>query len=378
MNKQANRLAHTLIETYGIKVGDKIPLLLPKSEKIIIAMLGILKAGAVYVPMSMSYPSKRIAYIQRQVKAKLTITEEFMQQEFYVNDRNPNVDILPQDLSYIIFTSGTTGNPKGVMVEHRNFICYLANMIDSIEERNGGTDIEFGCIAEPVFDIFGTEVFGQVLRGKPVNLFTGQPEDFPAFMKNNRVTTLQSTPGKISYLFQENDAEILESALTTILVGGEKMNASFADRFKTINLINIYGPTEGTVWTSMKKVEDDYSNIGTPFPHYAHYILDEKLRLLPDGAPGELYVGGPQLSAGYYGQESLTQTSFIENPYNLFDSPEYARIYKTGDIARRLLNQEYELIGRNDFQVKIRGFRIELGEIEAAMLKVPGLSRYLL
>ncbi|MEO2721449.1 amino acid adenylation domain-containing protein, partial [Enterococcus faecium] len=377
INKQANRLAHTLIETYGIKVGDKIPLLLPKSEKIIIAMLGILKAGAVYVPMSMSYPSKRIAYIQRQVKAKLTITEEFMQQEFYVNDRNPNVDILPQDLSYIIFTSGTTGNPKGVMVEHRNFICYLANMIDSIEERNGGTDIEFGCIAEPVFDIFGTEVFGQVLRGKPVNLFTGQPEDFPAFMKNNRVTTLQSTPGKISYLFQENDAEILESALTTILVGGEKMNASFADRFKTINLINIYGPTEGTVWTSMKKVEDDYSNIGTPFPHYAHYILDEKLRLLPDGAPGELYVGGPQLSAGYYGQESLTQTSFIENPYNLFDSPEYARIYKTGDIARRLLNQEYELIGRNDFQVKIRGFRIELGEIEAAMLKVPGVKQVL-
>lgn len=376
INKQANRLAHTLIEKYGIKAGDKIPLLLPKSEKIIIAMLGILKAGAVYVPMATSYPSERIAYIQKQVKAKLTITEEFMQQEFSLNDSNPNVGILPQDLAYIIFTSGTTGNPKGVMVEHRNFICYLANMIASIE-RTGTTDIEFGCIAEPVFDIFGTEVFGQVLRGKSIHLFTGQPEDFPIFMKNNRITTLQSTPGKISYLFQENDAKILESALTTILVGGEKMNASFADRFKTINLINIYGPTEGTVWTSMKKVKDNYSNIGTPFPHYAHYILDEQLRLLPDGAPGELYVGGPQLSAGYYGQESLTKASFIENPYNSFNSPEYTRIYKTGDVVRRLLNQEYELIGRNDFQVKIRGFRIELGEIEAAMLKVPGIKQVL-
>lgn len=376
INKQANRLAHTLIKRYDVKVGDKIPLLLPKSEKIIIAMLGILKAGAVYVPMSTSYPSERIAYIQRQVEAKLTITEEFMQQEFSLIDSNPNVEILPQDLAYIIFTSGTTGKPKGVMVEHRNFICYLANMIASIE-RNGTTDIEFGCIAEPVFDIFGTEVFGQILRGKSVHLFTGQPEDFLTFMKHNRVTTLQSTPGKISYLFQENDEEILESALTTILVGGEKMNASFAERFKTITLINIYGPTEGTVWTSMKKVEDNYSNIGTPFPQYAHYILDEQLRLLPDGAPGELYVGGPQLSAGYYGQESLTKASFIENPYNASDSPEYARIYKTGDVVRRLLNQEYELIGRNDFQVKIRGFRIELGEIEAAMLKVPGVKQVL-
>lgn len=125
-------------------------------------------------------------------------------------------------------------------------------------------------------------------------------------MRNNRITTLQSTPGKISYLFQDNDYDILSTDLTTILVGGEKMNDAFAKRFKNLTLINIYGPTEGTVWTSMKKVDNNYSNIGKPFNNYVHYVLDEQMRLLPDGAIGELYVGGPQLSRGYYGKPELT------------------------------------------------------------------------
>lgn len=376
LNRASNRVAHTLLEDMAVRNGDRIPLLLHKSEKMIIAILGVLKAGAVYVPMSPTFPHERIAYIQEQVGASLTIDDDFMSKSFSKDEANLNLELTPENLAYIIFTSGTTGRPKGVMVENRNFICYLNNILKAIEST-GTNDIEFGGIAEYVFDIFGTEVFGQLLRGKTVNLFAGTPEEFPEFMEKHRVTTLQSTPGKISYLFQDNYQRILKTSLTTILVGGEKMNDSFANRFRDINLINIYGPTEGTVWTSMKKIGNNYSNIGAPFSNYAHFILDEDMRLVPNGAIGELYVGGPQLSKGYYGQPKLTKTNFVDNPYNYAGTVEYSRIYKTGDVVRRLLNGEFELIGRNDFQVKIRGFRIELEEIEAAMLRVPKVEQVL-
>ncbi|WP_026882824.1 non-ribosomal peptide synthetase [Clostridium akagii] len=374
LNSKANQVAHTLVEKTGIKPSDRVPLLLEKSENMIIAIIAILKAGAIYVPMSPTYSLERIEYIKGQVKAKIVIDEEFMKQEFSSKKEDLPIKVEPSDLAYIIFTSGTTGRPKGVMVEHRNFIIYLEDILAAIN-NTGTEDIEFGCIAEYVFDIFGTEVFGQLLRGKTVNLFAGTPEEFPAFMKNHYVTTLQSTPGKISYLFQDNDKEIISTSLTTIMVGGEKMNDAFANRFQDINLINIYGPTEGTVWTSMKKVSDNYSNIGLPFPNYSHFVLDENRKLLPKGAVGELYVGGPQLSRGYYGQTELTEKSFAKNPYNTKGIEEYSRIYKTGDIVRVLPNDEFELIGRNDFQVKIRGFRIELGEIESAMFKVKGIKQ---
>ncbi|WP_257593816.1 AMP-binding protein [Lactiplantibacillus plantarum] len=127
----------------------------------------------------------------------------------------------------------------------------------------------------------------------------------------------------------------------------------------------------------MKRIESNYSNIGQPFPNYTHLVLDRKKRLLPQGAVGELYISGPQLSRGYYGQPELTQHAFLNNPYNDQHLSEYSRIYKTGDIVRVLSNGEFELIGRNDFQVKIRGFRIELGEIESAMLRVPGVKQVL-
>lgn len=376
LNAKANQVAHTLVEQFDVKPGDRVPLLLPKSDKTIIAILAILKAGAAYVPMAVTYPIDRINYIKKQVGAKFVVSERFMSQDFSTSKLNLHTAIQPESLAYIIFTSGTTGRPKGVMVEHRNFIIYLENILAAIK-RTGTEDIEFGCMAEYVFDIFGTEVFGQLLRGKPINLFAGTPEEFPKFMQEHYVTTLQSTPGRISYFFQDNDKKILSTALTTIMVGGEKMNAAFANRFQNINLINIYGPTEGTVWTTMKKIATNYSNIGQPFPHYAHYVLDENKRLLPNGAVGELYISGPQLTRGYFGQPELTKKAYMENPYNINGIQEYSRMYKTGDIVRVLENNDFELIGRNDFQVKIRGFRIELGEIESAMLKVPGIEQVL-
>ncbi|VDG18051.1 non-ribosomal peptide synthetase NpsA [Lactobacillus plantarum WCFS1] [Lactiplantibacillus mudanjiangensis] len=376
LNAKANQVAHTLVTKYDIKPGDRIPLLLPKTEKTIVAILAILKAGGTYVPMAMTFPHERIKYITEKVAAKLTVDETFMAQTFSDDTSNLNVEITPNTLAYIIFTSGTTGRPKGVMVEHRNFIIYLKDIIAAIK-RTGTDDIDFGCIAEYVFDIFGTETLGQLLRGKAINLFAGAPEEFPQFMATHHVTALQSTPGKISYMFQDNDQAILATDLTTIMVGGEKMNEAFAKRFTSINLINIYGPTEGTVWTSMKRVTDNYSNIGQPFPNYTHLILDQHQRLLPQGAVGELYVSGPQLSRGYYGQPELTKKAFLDNPYNDTGLKEYSRLYKTGDIVRVLPNHEFELIGRNDFQVKIRGFRIELGEIESAMLRVPGIKQVL-
>ena len=173
------------------------------------------------------------------------------------------------------------------------------------------------------------------------------------------------------------DESILNTSLSTILVGGEKMNSEFANRFKNINLINIYGPTEGTVWTSMKRVNNNYSNIGRPFPNYQHVILNKKNKLLPSGAVGELCISGPQLTRGYYKNEDLTQKKYISNPFNKDNLIEYKNLYKTGDIVRKLPNDDFELLGRNDFQVKIRGYRIELAEVEDALTEIKSVQQAL-
>ncbi|MCW6660149.1 condensation domain-containing protein [Aerococcaceae bacterium NML191292] len=376
LNECANIIANSLINDFGISVGDRVSIQLERNMKMIHVVLGILKAGAVYVPIRPDCPKERSAYICKKVNSSITIDNEFFEKMKHIDKRNPQIVVKPDYLAYVMFTSGTTGYPKGVMVEHRHFVSYIDSLFKSLNEMGHG-DVDLACISDYAFDIFGTEVFGQLFRGKTVHLFSGIPEEFPTFIESSSVTGLQGTPSKIEYLISIDEDVISYSHIKVLLVGGERMNAGFLEKFKHLTIINIYGPTEGTVWTSLKKVQNNLSVIGVPFAGYWHMIMDDYGRLLPSGAVGELCISGPQLSRGYYGDKDLTDKSFVVNPYNLKHLEAYNLLYKTGDLARILPNGELELLGRRDFQVKIRGFRIELGEIESVMLEIPQIKQTL-
>jgi len=383
LNRRANRLAHRLIER-GVQRGDRVALCLPRSMERVIGLLAVLKAGAAYVPVDPGYPAERIAYLLDDSAPALLLAESSLgglpgdlprldlddAAAWHSSDRNPQVTGLDaRALAYVVYTSGSTGQPKGVMVEHQT----LANLVHwhcqafalRVGERTSSV-AGFG------FDAMAWEVWPALCAGATVHL----P---PAPIGNEHVDELLDwwlqQPLTVSFLPTPLAEQALRRdrqhpTLRTLLIGGDRLRQF--DRDPGFDLVNNYGPTETTVVaTSGKLLPGAALHIGQPIANTRVYVLDEHRQPVPIGVTGELYIGGAQVARGYFNRPELTAERFLDDP---FSSKPGARMYRSGDLVRWSADGTLDYLGRNDDQVKLRGVRVELGEIEAALQAQPGID----
>ena len=393
LNEQANTLAHHLRELHDIRPNDRVGLLLNRSERMIIALLGILKAGAAFLPIDTSTPAGRISGILQDAGVRLLLTDSD-QSQHYTNfagtsilldeqlsalpqrTENPLQTAAPSDLAYVLYTSGSTGKPKGVMVGNDN-LCHYVQWANSYYFNNilGKT---FALCTNISFDLTITSIFTTLLRGD--QLYVCANKDIGDILQElfggrTGVNTVKLTPAHISML---SALPLQTTRIQHVILGGETLTAFQVKTLQRlnpeINIYNEYGPTEITVGCTIKKVSDvttDLATVGTPIANTQVYILDGSLQLLPVGVVGEICIGGKGVTKGYLHRDDLTSEKFVDDP---FAKNNAAKIYRTGDMGRWTEDGELVFLGRRDNQVKIRGYRVELGEIETALLDYPGIK----
>lgn len=405
LNEQANQLANYLKKNYQIKEDDLILLFLDRSEYIVIAMLAVLKAGGAYVPVDIECPSEKMKYILQDTEAKVIITNESQQNKlalFYHHTflektsslvilaldciatkkilnkfpkSNPETLVNENHLAYVVYTSGTTGNPKGVMIEHKNLVNFINAHTSLIQEN----DI-FMSYINYVFDAINTEIYLPLSNGNLLHVLNSKVrvdlDELFQYIKENAINFIV-LPAVISAEFLSK-YNISDTSIRTIVMGGEIYKGPI--NINKINLINAYGPSEATVCTTLHQYQehDINTNIGTPIANTACYILDENLNPLPVGVIGELYIGGLGLAREYLNQPQLTKEKFIRNPFQTQQEKLLninTHIYKSGDLVRSLANHDIEYISRNDPQIKINGYRIELLGIESKLHEYPEIKQ---
>lgn len=389
LNLKSNQLANALLEK-GIKEGMYVPVWLDRSLEWLIAILGILKTGAAYVPIDPAYPVKRVEYILADASAEIILTDPSrgnllpngIKTEIFYLDQMESLagfspeqpDITPhQDaLAYTIYTSGSTGNPKGVMISHHS-IQHLVTWHNHYFHVDHTSRLTL--VAGLAFDISVWETWSALTAGA-VLFIAGNEDRVEAselvnYYSKNRIThgfvPTVLAPSVVAETRHYTDLE-----LKYLFTGGEKLKPVLTSEL-SYELIDYYGPTECTVYATFKKVKDIngayVSSIGKPVANAKAYILSENNELLPVGAVGELYIGGNILAKGYLNNEELTALKFIESPFR-----ENEKLYRTGDLARWKPDGDIEFLGRIDNQVKIRGFRVELGEIERTLTCLDGIQ----
>ncbi|MFF0091755.1 amino acid adenylation domain-containing protein [Streptomyces canus] len=388
LDARANRVAHALIAR-GVGPETLVGLSLERGIQLIPALLGILKSGAGYLPLDPANPADRLAYIVGDAQAPVVVTTSDHAHLFDVDllllDRdpldglpgtNPGVPGSPENLIYTIYTSGSTGRPKGVALTHAN----VARLLERGHEHYAFAETDVWPLFHSyAFDVSVWEMWGALLFGGRLvvvpQAVTRSPEEFLDLLVREKVTVLNQTPTAFRSLV-DTDAEL---SLRAVVFAGEKLEVSelrpFADRFglDRVALVNMYGITETTVHTTYHRItEEDLdpragNPVGHPLADLRVYLLDADARPVPVGVPGEMYVAGPGVARGYLNRPRLTAERFVPDPYG----PPGSRLYRSGDLARRLPDGSLEFLGRIDDQVKIRGFRIELGEIETALAVHP-------
>ncbi|HEX2059911.1 MAG TPA: amino acid adenylation domain-containing protein, partial [Thermoanaerobaculia bacterium] len=387
LNARANRLAHELIAR-GVQPDDRVAICVERGPEMIVGLLGILKAGGAYVPLDPAYPVDRLEYMLRDCEPKAVLTQESLQHlvpATLLLDKadlsarpasNPETRATSRNLAYIIYTSGSTGMPKGVMVEHRNVV-RLFTATEAwfhFDERDVWTMFHSYAFDFSVWEIWGALLYGGQLVVVPQDV-TRSPAEFYKLVCRTGTTILNQTPSAFRQFIAAQAASGEEHRLRHVIFGGEALEVATLEPWFERNgdqmprLVNMYGITETTVHVTYRPIDRadvarGGSPIGGPIPDLSLYVLDAHREPAPIGVVGELYVGGAGVARGYLNRPELTAERFLDDP---FARREGARMYKSGDLGRRLADGSIDFIGRNDAQVKIRGFRIELGEIEAKL-----------
>lgn len=381
LNAWANRLARWLVER-GVGPDRLVAVALPRGADLLVSLLAIQKAGGAYLPLDPDQPAARNAHILTHAAPVLTIDaplEAFATGFGSLPDGNLGRPVHPRQLAYTLYTSGSTGVPKGVQIDRQAF----ASFLHAMQAQVGMTaDDRLLAVTTLGFDIAGLELFLPLVAGARVVLATREeardPQALARLIDRHGITAMQATPATWRMLL-----ETTEQSWPGLraLCGGEALGADLARRLlgRGGRLLNVYGPTETTVWSAawpVESVADDETiiPIGHAIANNRLHILDDRLEPVPPGVVGDLWIGGIGLARGYGGQPGLTAACFLPNPFPDEEAPGCAagsRLYRTGDRARRRNDGAIEFLGRRDHQMKIRGFRIEAAEVEAALESHP-------
>lgn len=395
LNRQANQLANYL-RTLGVGPDVLVGVRMERSARLVIALLGIVKAGGAYLPLDLAYPKDRVAFMLDDARAPVLLTEEKLAGD--ILETNARIVCLDEErdriagfgeetpanltstdnLIYVIYTSGSTGVPKGVSVTHRavNRLVFNTNYVElTSEDRVAQT-------SNSSFDAATFEIWGALLHGAQLIGITKEvalsPKQFAEEIQSKQISMMFLTTALFNQIAR--DAPRAFNSMRQLMFGGEAVDPNWVREVMAQGppqrLVHVYGPTESTTFSTWNLVESVPEAavtipIGRPISNTTAYIVDKYFNPVPVGVPGELYVGGDGLAREYLNRLELSRERFVPNP---FSAGRQDRLYKTGDVARYLADGSIEFIGRKDYQVKIRGFRIELGEVEAALVEHPGVA----
>ena len=392
LNERANTLAHILIER-GVLPGTPVGICMRRSVDLIVGMLAILKSGGAYVPLDPEYPSERLSFMMEDARIRALLTHGDTMSHIEKADMPARIDVLsidrleragrtgnpetatsPEQVAYIMYTSGSTGEPKGADIPHRAVV-RLVRGTDYIDFTAAEIFLQFAPVC---FDASTLEIWGALLNGGRLVIPPPQAlslDQLGEQISQHGVTTLWLTSGLFNLMVDERIQDL--RSLRHLLAGGDVLSVPHVQKalegLPDTRLINGYGPTENTTFTCCYTIPpQDWTGrsipIGRPISNTRVYIVDQNLRLVPPGVPGELLTGGDGLFLGYRNHADLSQQALIQDP---FSGDPAARLYRTGDRARYLEDGTIEFLGRLDDQLKIRGFRVEPGEIESVLTGHP-------
>ncbi|WP_051569308.1 non-ribosomal peptide synthetase [Alkaliphilus transvaalensis] len=384
LNRRANQLARHLIKK-GVAADGTVAILVDRSIPLVTSIMAVLKAGGAYIPIDPEYPKERIEYILKDSGAKILlkgrkelpeiqfdglIMDIEKEEQYTGNEENLEITYNANNLAYIIYTSGSTGKPKGVMVENRGVVNYISWAAKSYLK---GEDLDFPLYTTISFDLTVTSIFTPLLTGNCIIVYGEDDKELliNKIVKDNRVGVVKLTPSHLKLIKDQDNSQ---SKIKRFIVGGEQLETSLAEEaYRSFNgnieIYNEYGPTEASVGCMIHQYNPERDRhqvipIGIPADNVQIFILDKYLKPVPIGVVGEIYIAGDGLARGYVNKQETTEEKFVTNPFK-----DNEKMYRTGDLAKRLFDGNIEYIGRIDHQIKIRGYRIEIEEIESQLLK---------
>ncbi|WP_420038172.1 non-ribosomal peptide synthetase (plasmid) [Streptomyces sp. cg28] len=373
LEARSNRLAHWLIAR-GVRTESRVAVRLPRTVNLVVALLAVIKSGGAYVPIDPDHPRSRIDYILDHADPVLVLDAETLAGVDWSNhpDEAPDVTVRPENTQYVIYTSGSTGKPKGVTIPRGAVANYLATAGRTFPLAAGERMLFSTTVA---FDMANTELYLPFVSGATMVVAdkgtVADPAAVLALIRRHGITAVQATPAFFQMLLMHDP---LAAKGLRIIIGAEAVPVRLAETLakQATEVFNMYGPTETVTWCTQALVKPgEGAPIGRPMGNFQMYVLDARLRPVPRGVEGELYIAGAGMARGYQNRPDLSAERFVACPFGAAGT----RMYRTGDLVRWDRNGQLEYIARTDFQVKVRGFRIELGEIEHVLDGHPAVAR---